>query len=135
MSKERDFLFDTNYNSLSNFARIKFGINKPILETELNEMQKIQEEARASLIRQIVPTGFLERKRRDFLGEEIVFNPNNDDNSIAFAPADLMVNGYELKLEGKDKIDGISGYTLVDIGDAPYSATQYYDFVFFRSVV
>lgn len=130
MSKERDFLSDSNYSNLSNFTRVKYGINRPILETELNEMQKIQEDARASLIRQIVPTGFLELKRRDFLGESIVFNPNNDDNSIAFAPADLIVNGYEIKIEGKDKVDNVTGYTVVDLGDAPYSSTQYYDFIF-----
>lgn len=127
---ERDFLLDTNYNPQSNFSRVKFGINKALLETELNEMQKIQEDARASLIRQIVPTGFLENVRKDFVGQPIVYSPNNLDNTIAIAPAKLIVNGYELTIEGKDKVNGIDGYTIIDLGEAPFAATKYYDFIF-----
>lgn len=127
---ERDFIHDSNYNKKSSFTRIKYGINKALLETELNEMQLIQEEARSSLIRQMVPTGFSEIIRRDFSGPSIVYNPNGLDNSIAIAPSKIIVNGYEVNFEGNDIVNGIEGYTIINFGEAPYSSINYYDFAF-----
>lgn len=147
MSEQDKFQKDTNYNYESGFSRIKFGIDKPILETELNEMQKIQEERRLNIVKQIVPTGFLELKSIDFNGQAIICNPvvtirtkdadgrdvvkyELKENSIAIAPAKLIVNGIDVTIEGKEEIDGIKGYTVIDLGEAPSNALNYYDFVF-----
>lgn len=151
MTERNSFKRDTNFNSESDFSRVKFGIDRPILEVELNELQKIQEEKRNSVVRKIVPTGFLETIRRDFDGLSVLFNPVITDrivddvgnetvqyvkkmNSIAISPGRLITNGYELELEGTIEIDGIKGYTLIDFGIPPYSTVSsdvdYYDFAF-----
>ena len=54
------FKYDSNYKQEAGFTRLKFGHDAPILETELNEMQIIQEQNRLSLVRRLVPSGFLE---------------------------------------------------------------------------
>lgn len=72
MTERNSFNKDTILNNDSGFTRIKFGIDKPILEVELNELQKIQENARTSMIRKSVPTGFLERIKKEFNGEGIL---------------------------------------------------------------
>lgn len=130
MTERNSFNKDTILNNDSGFTRIKFGIDKPILEVELNELQKIQENARTSMIRKSVPTGFLERIKKEFNGEGIIYNPTITKidingqpqlikklNSLAIAPAKLMVNGYEVELEGSEEIDGIKGYTLIELSN------------------
>lgn len=54
-----DFTVKDKFNKDKNFNRVKFGADAPLLEVELNELQKIQEHARAELIRQSIPSGFL----------------------------------------------------------------------------
>jgi hypothetical protein len=142
MSELNNFLRDSNFNSNSAFTRVKFGVNKPVLETELNEAQKIEEDRHASLVRQMIPTGFLELKRRDFQGPGIVCNPNGILNSIAIAPAKLVVNGYEVKLEGKEtvtvkeKVNGVEksvsydGYIIINLGEPPAAVYDWHDFVY-----
>ena len=49
----------SNFNKQANFTEVKFGENKPVLEVELNEMQQIQNEARADIIRDTMPSGFV----------------------------------------------------------------------------
>lgn len=118
-----DFEFDNNYNIKNGFTRVKFGNNKKITETELNEMQKIQEETRSSLIRQIVPTGFTYLKRADIKGDKIICNPNNQDNTIVLAPSKMFMNGYEIAIEGDDKFldDGTEkeGYLKIELPNPP----------------
>ena len=125
---------DNNYKREYSFSRVKFGIDNPILETELNEMQKIQEDARASIVRQMVPSGFLEKVTLDFKGQPIIFNPNNQSNKIAIAPCRAIVDGYEILVQGNSTIGIVQGYEVVDLGEAPtsYSPTtsNNYDLVF-----
>lgn len=150
MTERNFFEKDTNFNSEASFSRIKYGIDKPILEVELNEMQKIQEEQRLSITRQTVPTGFLEKVKRDFSRTEILYNPTitirqrttsgaedvtyvKKMNSIAIPPSKLIVNGYEVNIEGKEEIDGVKGYTVITLGRAPnkyVNSTEHFDFIF-----
>ncbi|MNJ90261.1 hypothetical protein D3C87_78560 [compost metagenome] len=125
-----DFTLDTNYNPDAAFTRLKFGINKPILESELNEMQKISEDRVTNFIRQNTPTGFLELVKKDFVGDSIIYNPNGIENSIAIAPARLSLNGYSTIVDGKDVVNGVNGYTIIRLGDAPDSSQLYYNFVY-----
>jgi chitodextrinase len=132
------FNIDNNYKSEYNFSRVKFGINKPILETELNEMQVIQEEARASLVRQMVPSGFLEKVILGFNEAPIVFNKNESgatfvSNTIALAPSRALVGGHELLVMGKVSIGSTDNYEVLQLGDTSgtsYSATNNHDLVF-----
>lgn len=125
-----DFTFDTSYNPDSAFSRVKFGVNRPILETELNEMQKISEDRLTNFVRQNAPTGFLEIVKRDFIGEPIIYNPNNLENCIAIAPCTMSLNGYNVVIEGKDVVNSVKGYTIVKLGEAPQSSSSYFDFVY-----
>ncbi|MDF2533907.1 MAG: hypothetical protein K0R18_64 [Bacillales bacterium] len=125
-----DFKFDTSYNPDSAFTRVKFGVNRPILETELNELQKINEERLMNFIRQNSPTGFWEIVKRDFIGAPIVYNPNGKENSIAISPARLLLNGYNVVVEGNDTVNGFSGYTIIDFGEAPDSGSSFYNFAY-----
>ncbi|AEO93470.1 gp211 [Bacillus phage G] len=144
MSERGYFDRDTNYTSESGFSRVKFGIDKPILEVELNEMQKIQEEKRTSIVKQTVPSGFSEIVKRDFDGKSIIYNPtitvrSEDEvrqfkklNSIAIPPSKLVINGFEVDIEGNVEIDGIKGYTLIELEDKKIATnnSELYDFVF-----
>jgi hypothetical protein len=122
------FRYHSNFNAESSFQTIKFGYDIPILETELNEMQILQEESRKSLIRRLVPSGFIEMVEKEFSGDAIIFNPaekiNNRLNSIALAPARAMVNGTEVTLEGTYSINGYDNYILINLGEAPDSGTR-----------
>lgn len=123
-----DFEYDNNYNIKNGFTRVKYGNNRKILETELNEMQKIQEENRASLVRQVVPTGFVYLKRNDINGDNIILNPNNEENTIALAPSKIFLNGYEITVEGNETYLDNSGknrdgYLKIKLPNPPTSLT------------
>ncbi len=49
-----DFTVLDKFNRDKAFTQVNFGANAPLLEVELNELQKIQTEARADVVRQIV---------------------------------------------------------------------------------
>ncbi|MBO8161167.1 MAG: hypothetical protein H0Z24_05975 [Thermosipho sp. (in: Bacteria)] len=85
-----NFTKDSTFNKDSNFQKVRFASNVPLLEVELNEMQDIQNEARASLVREQVPSGFLKLSDIEYL-----FNPNQiklKDESVA------IVNGYKITI-------------------------------------
>lgn len=124
-----DFKYDNNYDIRSGFSRIKFGANKGLLETELNEMQKIQEETKASLIRKIVPSGFVELKRADIIGNSVMAGPNGVMNAIGIAPCKAFINGYEISIEGNEQIGGAQGWLKIEMPDSPVSFYRM-DFVF-----
>lgn len=125
----QDFKYDNNYDIRANFSRVKYGANRGLLETELNEMQKIQEETRASLIRKIVPSGFVELKRADIIGNSIISYPNNIMNSIGIAPCKAFINGYEASIEGNEEINGVQGWLSIEMPPPPISFYRI-DFVF-----
>lgn len=48
----------SNFNRKSNYSGVQFGADAPLLETELNELQDIQNEARAEIVRETIHSGF-----------------------------------------------------------------------------
>jgi len=126
---DRNYLYDTNYINEANFTRLKKGSNLPLLETEINDIQVIQEKARTSLVRRLMPSGFIELTQKEFNGEPIAYNPMGSNsaikqNHIAIAPSRVMINGYELNIEGNFTYNGIDNYTLIDLGDAPLTGNR-----------
>lgn len=94
----------SNFNKLTNFSEVKFGENKPVLEVELNEMQQIQNEARADIIRDTMPSGFVT------LGEIDYDYCANNNNQIKLKTESIAyVNGYRITIP-KD--------TVIEIGEA-----------------
>ena len=88
----------SNFNNMANFSEVKFGENKPVLEVELNEMQQIQNEARADIIRDTMPSGFVTLGDIDY--DYCAINNNQiklKTESIAY------VNGYRITIP-KDTI-------------------------------
>lgn len=95
----------SNFNKQANFTEVKFGENKPVLEVELNELQQIQNEARADIIRDTIPSGFTQ------LGEIDYDYCLNNENKIKLKTDSVAyVNGYRINIP-KD--------TIIDIGEAP----------------
>lgn len=96
---------NSNFNAEANFTGVKFGEAKPVLETELNELQEIQNEARAEIIRDSIPSGFVQLGELDY---DYMLNNENcvklKSDSVAY------VNGYKIKIP-KD--------TIINIGKAP----------------
>lgn len=96
---------NSNFNREANFTGVKFGENKPVLETELNELQEIQNEAREELIRNSIPSGFTQLGSIDY--DYMLQNENCiklGSESIAY------VNGYKITIPKN---------TIIDIGKAP----------------
>ena len=94
----------SNFNKLANFSEVKFGENKPVLEVELNEMQQIQNEARADIIRDTMPSGFVT------LGEIDYEHCANNNNQIKLSTESIAyVNGYRITIP-KD--------TIIEIGES-----------------
>lgn len=94
----------SNFNPKANFSEVKFGENMPVLEVELNEMQQIQNEARADIIRDTMPSGFVT------LGEIDYDYCVNNDNQIKLKTESIAyVNGYRITIP-KD--------TIIEIGES-----------------
>lgn len=100
-----DFSKGSTFNQDANFQGVKFGADAPLLETELNELQDIQTEARADIVRDSIPSGFVQLGELDF---DYMLNYENcvklKTDSVAY------VNGYKIKIP-KD--------TIINIGRAP----------------
>lgn len=119
---------ESNYTEKSNFTQIKFGHDTGILETELNELQQIQETFRTSMTRKMIPSGFHELVRSDFTGDAIIYNPTDNGltltNKIAIAPFKCYVNGYEIDARGNFTYNKLDDYILVDLGKASDTSTK-----------
>ena len=84
---------NSNFNKKANFTEVKFGENKPVLEVELNELQQIQNEARADIIRDTIPSGFTQLGEIDY--DFGLYNENQirlKTDSVAY------VNGYRINI-------------------------------------
>lgn len=95
----------SNFNKQANFTEVKFGENKPVLEVELNELQQIQNEARADIIRDSIPSGFTQLGDIDY-----EYCLNNENKIKLKTDSVAYVNGYRINIP-KD--------TIIDIGKAP----------------
>lgn len=116
---KQGFEYNSTFNTDSSFTSIKFGYDKPVLETELNEMQEIQNHNRKLLTNKICKSGIIELVDKDFMGKDIIYNPNNELNKIAIAPMKVMINGHEIHVCGNYKVGEISSYIDIDLGEAP----------------
>lgn len=116
----------SNYNKQSSYQQVRFGHDNPILETELNELQELQENARIDLIRKHINSGFTEIVQKEFQGEPIIYNPTENGltlvNKIAIAPFRANVAGYEVNGQGNFTYDKIDNYILVDLGETTKSS-------------
>lgn len=117
------FFFDSNYHKDTSFTRLRFGYDMPILESDLNEMQVIQEKKMQSLINKFCNSGFVNLVNENFSGQPIIYNPIDKDqvllNHIAIAPSTVIINGYELKLIGNKTFNNVDDYILIDLGECP----------------
>lgn len=95
----------SNFNKQANFTGVKFGENKPVLEVELNELQEIQNEARADIVRDSIPSGFVQLGDLDF-----EYMKNNENQVKLKTDSVAYVNGYKINIP-KD--------TIINIGKAP----------------
>ena len=94
----------SNFNKLANFSEVKFGENMPVLEVELNEMQQIQNEARADIIRDTMPSGFVT------LGEIDYDHCASKDNQLKLKTESIAyVNGYRITIPAN---------TIIEIGES-----------------
>ena len=86
-----DFSAQSKFDASKNYTEVKFGADAPLLEVELNELQQIQNNARAELVRQTIHSGFTSLATIGYLStlaNQIKLN----EESVAF------VNGYEIKI-------------------------------------
>ena len=85
-----DFSAQSKFNASKNYTEVKFGADAPLLEVELNELQQIQNNARAELVRQTIHSGFTSLATIGYLttANQIKLN----EESVAF------VNGYQIKI-------------------------------------
>ena len=111
----------SNYDKRSSFQQVRFGHDKPILETELNEIQQIQDNMRTEVVRRHIYSGFTELTKKEFTGEPIIYNPTENGltltNKIAIAPFKANILGYTLNGEGNFTYDKHDNYVLVDLGE------------------
>ena len=118
----------SNYNEQTSFTQINFGHDTGLLETELNELQQIQESTRLSNIRKMIYSGFTELVQKDFTGDPIIYNPTDNGltltNKIAIAPFKCFVNGYEINAQGNFTYNKLSNYILVDLGKTGEESTK-----------
>lgn len=99
------FDIHSNFDKRANFTEVKFGEGKPVLEVELNELQNIQNEARADLIRDSIPSGFTSLGELDF-----AYSAENENVIRLKSDSVAYVNGYRILLP-KDM--------TIDLGEAP----------------
>lgn len=126
---DNKFKYDSFYNSEVTVDRFKFGHDVPILETELNEMQIINNKKIEDITRQLSYSGFIELVNKDFKYDEILYNPPNEMdiiqyNSIALAPCTILLNGKRYSLKGSFTYNGIEDYIHIPLGEAPSHGTR-----------
>lgn len=98
-----DFSANDKFDPKKNFTQVKFGADAPLLETELNEMQKILSEARAGITRQAVHSGVLDHST-SFVNSHnissirggIGASNQSSFNALFFGEFDSLVNGYKI---------------------------------------
>jgi hypothetical protein len=128
LSTDNNYRYTSPYKREASVQYIKYGYDRALLDVELNEMQIIQDEARKSITRKLLPSGFLELVSKEFSGKPIIYNPNSDLtdmlNYIAIAPCRAIVNGMEVDIRGNFSADGYDGYTLINLGKPPKTGSR-----------
>jgi hypothetical protein len=109
-----DFSANSKFDPKKNFTEVKFGADYPLLETELNELQQIQNEARADIIRSMAHSGVmdfisgvrygLDSTRANQFGEVQVpsdgqFSTSAYHNTFDVMPFNVVSNGSNILIE------------------------------------
>lgn len=69
-----DFTQVSKFNKEANFESVKFGADAPLLETELNELQDMQNELRRNLSRELLPNGISNTSKIQFSNGNLTIN-------------------------------------------------------------
>ena len=112
------------YNKHKNFVSMEAGTDAFFLEDEANEMQWIQNESRADIIRKQYYSGIFQKYDND-----IVFN-NANENSFCLRPMTANINGYFINVSGNSALnqeDKDMNYINLP---APPDTGKYFDFVY-----
>lgn len=107
--------FDVNdkFNASKNYTGIRFGTDAKLLEVELNEMQKIQDHARAELVRQMAHSGVLDYSSQKTTSGSALKKGGFYENigsttwreSLNVGEFDVVVNGHIIAVKG---FEGVS---------------------------
>mgnify|MGYP001052399015 CR=1 FL=1 len=114
------------FNQSANYISLKSGTNAYVLEDELNEIQWIQSEARADLVRQITASGVLQLNDWNNHDKKGALCELGSDklNSFSVNNFQSIIDGYLINIKHNKKFD--IEITLPD----PPSAGSRYDFIF-----
>lgn len=96
-----------------NFSMVAFQQAKPILDSEMNLTQLIQNKARADLIRTILEPGIISIKTTT--------NVTDQKNTLRISEAVVNMNGWLLYLYGANRTDASSDIVFTP---APYNGTR-----------
>lgn len=92
-----NFGAETKFDKSKNYTEVKFGHRKPVLETELNLLQEIQNEARADIIRNKAHSGFIKMSELEF--------PHNKRNTVILKDESVAnINGYLITIPAGTEI-------------------------------
>jgi hypothetical protein len=125
----------TKFDKSKNYTEVKFGEKKPVLETELNLLQEIQNEARADIVRQMVHSGvidYVSEIRGDINGGQGVRGQVQVGqivgvgylyNKFAVKSFDSLINGFKLFVD-KFGYNGTSELNYADLPEPPTHGTR-----------
>ena len=114
-----DFTQVSKFNKEANFESVKFGADAPLLETELNELQDIQNELRRNFTRELLPNGVSNTSKIQFSNGNLTINDCKFiiDGLIIIVnnPLKVAVNNndivyLEIKEEEKAYLDSIKEF-------------------------
>ena len=112
------------YNKHKNFVSMEAGTDAYFLEDEANEMQWIQNESRADIIRKQYYSGVFQKYDND-----ISIN-KNIENSFCFQPMTANINGYFINVSGNAALNqDDKDLNYVNL-PAPPDTGKYFDFVY-----
>jgi hypothetical protein len=117
-----DFSVLDSFDPNKGYSQVKFGADSPLLETELNEMQKIMNHLRAEIVRSAVHSGVLDHNGV-VMANGVLTDPSfkgkirvNDStyfyisqNKTYLGETNVVINGYKMNLPANT-----SGITLPD---------------------
>ena len=130
------------YNRNKNFITMEAGTDAFFLEDEANEMQWMQNELRADLIRKEYYSGVYKKETNDIISSASIFSNNSQIfNSFLIKPIIANINGYFIDVIGNngyknqgdisgiyDNID-IKKLNYIQLPDPPKNG-NYYDFIY-----
>jgi hypothetical protein len=112
------------YNKHKSFVSMEAGTDAFFLEDEANEMQWIQNEARADIIRKQYYSGIFQKQDDDVVFEDM------SENSFSVKPMTVNINGYFVNVSGNAALnmpDKDMNYITLP---APPESGKYFDFVY-----